>query len=231
MDNPDSARVNRLRRLAAVGMLTQSFGHELNNVLGSILGTAQLMAMRETNPDVRERIAVIVQSVQRGISLTKGLSTIAAGGLPAHHPTDLHELINALATDGVLKPAAAWELKAHKTKVWIDGSALREALYGLAELLSDTSEIALSTCNRASASGLNRTDSLGDSWICLTLRGTRLPTAEERLLITNPLAAGTATSEILLAGSAAVIKQGRGRIVLDGPHDRSELSLYLPTAT
>jgi hypothetical protein len=67
--------------------------------------------------------------------------------------------------------------------------------------------------------------------VCLTLSGTRLPTAEERLLITNPLAAGTATAEIVLAGSAAVIKQGRGRIVLDGPHDRSELSLYLPTAS
>ncbi len=61
--------------------------------------------------------------------------------------------------------------------------------------------------------------------------GTRLPTAEERLLITNPMATGTSTSEIVLAGSAAVIKQGRGRIVLDGPHDRSELSLYLPTAS
>ena len=229
MDHHQAERIERLRRLAAVGMLMPSYGHEINNVLGSILGTAQLMAMRETNPEIRERLAVIIQSVQRGISLTQGLAVIAAGDQKAHQPVDAHAIIIELAADGVLSCAGSEALQARKSRVWVEGSAFREALIVLGALLSGQLPVVISTSNRATASGGRTTDD-GDAWLCITLNGTRIPTPEERLLITTPMAAGTSSADILLAGAAAVIKQGRGRIVVDGPHDKSELSVFFPTA-
>ena len=230
MDHDQAERIERLRRLAAVGMLMPSYGHEINNVLGSILGTAQLMAMRETNPEIRERLAVIIQSVQRGISLTQGLAVIAAGDQKAHQPVDAHAIIIELAADGVLSCAGSEALQARKSRVWVEGAAFREALIVLGTLLSGQLPVVISTSNRASASPGSITPDDGDAWLCITLNGTRIPTPEERLLITTPMAAGTSSADILLAGAAAVIKQGRGRIVVDGPHDKSELSVFFPTA-
>jgi hypothetical protein len=226
-----TGRTERLRRLAAVGMLTRSYAHEFNNVLGGILGTAQLLSLRHEDPDLRARLATITASVQRGIALTASLAGVAQGGRAAGEPVDAHLLLRELLDEGALPATATLDRGAARPLMRADGEALRECLLVVAQLLAGepAGRLTIATRNRATASARPAED-LGDAlpWLEIAITGERAPSADERRLLEEPLSPAEGAEAILLAGAGAVVRQARGRLVVGDDQGAPRVLIFLP---
>src|SRR4051794_40322120 len=102
MTGPDEPRADdrgdRLRRMAAVGFLTRSFAHEFNNVLGVVLGSAHLLAMRSTDPARRARLSELVASARQAVALSQSLGALARYPRPGPgRGVDLHAVLGRIA--------------------------------------------------------------------------------------------------------------------------------------
>jgi hypothetical protein len=226
-----TSRTDRLRRMAAVGMLSRTYTHEFNNVLGGILGSAQLLALRSQDPELRDRLATIVSSVQRGMALTASLAQVARNGRSATETTlDVHAVLTELLAEGVLPVGTEVAANAAKATVGADGEALREALVVLAGALAGEQPLRIATGNSATASERNVEGLDGSAaWLRIDIAGHAEPTADQRRLLEDPLSASGRDGEILLAGAAAVIRQSRGRIAFGDGAASKRISVYLPT--
>jgi len=66
-------------RMAAIGQIARSIGHEFGNILLAILGNADL-ATNPNNPEkTRERLQVIIQAAERANLIVRNLSTFSKG--------------------------------------------------------------------------------------------------------------------------------------------------------
>ncbi len=79
-------RLGESRRAAAVGAVTQGVAHNLNNLLGVVVGYLDLLKAAATNPDmVRRSVSLIDNAVDRMVNIIRQLSTIATiEHLPRH---------------------------------------------------------------------------------------------------------------------------------------------------
>jgi CheY-like chemotaxis protein len=86
-DNLDlQKRLGESRRAAAVGAVTQGVAHNLNNLLGVVVGYLDLLKAGAENPDlVRRSVHLIDNAVERMVNIIRQLSTIATvEHLPRH---------------------------------------------------------------------------------------------------------------------------------------------------
>ena len=89
---------NRLadaRQAAAVGAITQGIAHNLNNLLGVVVGYIDLLKNAAENPDlVRRSSGLIDKAVKRMVKIVQQLSTIATDERPHIAPLTLDEAID-----------------------------------------------------------------------------------------------------------------------------------------
>jgi signal transduction histidine kinase len=71
-------------KLAAVGTFAAGIAHEFNNLLGGMLGYAQLGRSLEETEEKDRALDVVVQACVRGRSITRGLLTFARRQEPRH---------------------------------------------------------------------------------------------------------------------------------------------------
>jgi signal transduction histidine kinase len=64
-------------KLAAVGTFAAGIAHEFNNLLGSMLGYAELAANSDDVDEKNSSLDVVIQACRRGRSITRGLLTFA----------------------------------------------------------------------------------------------------------------------------------------------------------
>jgi len=76
-------------KLAAVGTFAAGIGHEFNNLLGGMLGYAELGRSASDSAEKDQALDVIRQACQRGRSITRGLLTFARR---SEHRRDIHHL-------------------------------------------------------------------------------------------------------------------------------------------
>jgi len=70
-------RLNEARRTAAIGNMTQGIAHNLNNLLGVVVGYLDLLKIRINQPDKLEKgIESMERAVQRMVNLVRQLSSI-----------------------------------------------------------------------------------------------------------------------------------------------------------
>jgi two-component system, sensor histidine kinase and response regulator len=87
-------RLGESRRAAAIGAVTQGVAHNLNNLLGVVVGYLDLMKAAADNPDmVRRSINLIDSAVDRMIDIIRRLSTIATIERLPMQTLTVHELI------------------------------------------------------------------------------------------------------------------------------------------
>ena len=67
----------QMERLESLGQLTGGIAHDFNNMLGAVLGSAQLMRRRSTDPKILEDVEIIEQAARRGSALTNQLIAFA----------------------------------------------------------------------------------------------------------------------------------------------------------
>jgi CheY-like chemotaxis protein len=91
-------RLGESRRSAAVGAVTQGIAHNLNNLLGVVVGYLDLLKAGAEHPDmVRRSVSLIDNAVERMVNIIRQLSTISTiENLPLHPITVPPLLANAL---------------------------------------------------------------------------------------------------------------------------------------
>jgi two-component system NtrC family sensor kinase len=85
-------------KLAAVGTFAAGIAHEFNNLLGSMLGYAEL---GHTSDDIQEKnrsLDVVIQACRRGRGITRGLLTFARRQEHQHALSDVTDAVNETLT-------------------------------------------------------------------------------------------------------------------------------------
>ncbi len=92
-------RVRRADRLSAVGMLAGGIAHEYNNLHFAILGTLDLLLMRDDLDDgVRQHINRVRETAERASEITTKLVSFARGGTGGREDFDVAELLDSALT-------------------------------------------------------------------------------------------------------------------------------------
>jgi signal transduction histidine kinase len=81
-------------KLAAVGTFAAGIAHEFNNLLGGMLGYAELGAGAESLEEKNHALDVVIQACRRGRSITRGLLTFARRQEHTRAPAHLAEAID-----------------------------------------------------------------------------------------------------------------------------------------
>lgn len=85
-------------KLAAVGTFAAGTAHEFNNLLGSMLGHAQLARAEDSAAEKDRALDVVVQACLRGRSVTRGLLTFARRSEQRRELSDLADAIDETLT-------------------------------------------------------------------------------------------------------------------------------------
>jgi PAS domain S-box-containing protein len=88
-------KLNQSRKLDAIGQLAGGVAHDFNNMLGGILGAAQILKL--TNPDLKkesnEFIDIIINASERAANLTSQLLAFSRRGKIASTNIDISKII------------------------------------------------------------------------------------------------------------------------------------------
>lgn len=145
------------RKMDAIGQLAGGVAHDFNNMLGVIIGAANLLkaAKRNLDPKGLEHVGVILQSANRAADLTAQLLAFARKSKVQFKTVDIHKVTQEMLTiinrtiDKKIKIAVRLEADSH-TLIGED-SQLQSALLNLcinaSHAMPDGGEITVSTKN------------------------------------------------------------------------------------
>ncbi|MGE9294925.1 MAG: hybrid sensor histidine kinase/response regulator [Puniceicoccales bacterium] len=88
-------KLGEIRRSAAVGAITQGIAHNLNNLLGVVVGYLDLLRNGYDSPDMVQRsVSLMDQAIQRMVNIIRHLSSIATSEKVQLSSLTVSELIN-----------------------------------------------------------------------------------------------------------------------------------------
>ncbi|MBA3013097.1 MAG: response regulator, partial [Desulfobacula sp.] len=85
-------------KYALVGQIAGKMAHDFNNILGGIMGNAELSLMEAREPEVRESLEIILKQTHRGRNLTKNLVAFARDQEPREEYFNINKAINLVVS-------------------------------------------------------------------------------------------------------------------------------------
>jgi len=89
-------RLQRAEKMEALGLLAGGVAHDINNVLGVIIGYSELLLLNNeinSSSSIRPRIVNIMEGGQRAAAIVQDLLTLARRGVPARKVLNLNKII------------------------------------------------------------------------------------------------------------------------------------------
>ena len=88
------AQLNRAQKMESLGCLAGGVAHDMNNVLGAIMGLASLHHYKaQDDPPLRKNMETIITACERGGSMVKSLLSFAHEGLTEEVVIDLNVMV------------------------------------------------------------------------------------------------------------------------------------------
>jgi PAS domain S-box-containing protein len=156
------AQLAQAERLHSLGVMASGMAHQMNNMLQSVLGHADLLLTQVTTPEARENVDAIIRAAEDGAASVARIQTISHTS--PHRETATLDLV-ALVHEAVETTAPRWRDQAEREgrvitvsvgacpHAWVRGVAaeLREALTNLVlnavDALPDGGSIRLSVAD------------------------------------------------------------------------------------
>lgn len=89
-------RLKRLETMEMLGKIAGGVAHDLNNVLGVMVGLSELlMCQVEADPPLRKSLQTIMESGQRGAAIVQDLLTMTRRGVVVRKPLNLNDIVSS----------------------------------------------------------------------------------------------------------------------------------------
>nr|WP_320133950.1 PAS domain S-box protein [uncultured Holophaga sp.] len=128
--------LHHLQRLESLGRLASGVSHDMNNVLGAIMGIASILEDKGVeDPSLRRHAELLMQAAIRGRDLVRGLRDFGRKELASMAEVDLNHLARSeaelLERTTLKRVEVLQDLTASPLKVMGDASAISNALMNL----------------------------------------------------------------------------------------------------
>jgi len=129
-------QLRRSQKMDALGKLTGGVAHDYNNMLGVILGYAELLEHNlKDDPKLKKYSHEITRAGKRGASLTKKLLGFSKQTTSSFSPTDINNLINSqqlmLEKTLTVRIKLVLDLSNHLWPVWVDQNDLEDVILNM----------------------------------------------------------------------------------------------------
>lgn len=154
-------KLERAERMEALGVLAGGVAHDLNNMLGPLLGYPELiLAQLPADSPIRRQVTRIGKSAKEAADVIQDLLTLARRGRYDMTPTDPNEIVHACLNSPAFEALSKQNPQVRVSKQLdaqsprIDGSVqhLTKALMNLVvnayDAMPNGGELAISTCHR-----------------------------------------------------------------------------------
>ena len=237
-------QVNQLQRFEAIGRLAGGVAHDFNNVIGAILGWAE-MGLEETAQDsrIQERFLKIRSQAERAANLTRQLLAFARRQILQPCNTDLNSLVRESV--GLLRNIIgerieiSLQLTSDLCVAWADPSQVEQILMNLClnarDAMPDGGKLSIETRNVEIEKDYQRVHAwaLPGRYVMLGVsdNGTGIDPAVlehifEPFFTTKEMGKGTGLG---LATVYGIVKQHKGFIDVDSkPGEGTTFMVYLP---
>ncbi|MDE3034160.1 MAG: response regulator, partial [Acidobacteriota bacterium] len=130
------AEVQHAQKLESLGTLAGGVAHDMNNILGAIMGVASLVQERHAgDPRLHKEMDTLLRAATRGRDLVRGLTDFARKGVQEAGATDLNGILareaELLQRTTLQKIRVELDLEQNLPKVQGDASALSNAVMNL----------------------------------------------------------------------------------------------------
>ena len=130
------AEVAHAQKLDSLGTLAGGVAHDMNNILGAVMGVASLVQARHReDPRLQKDMDILLKAAARGRDLVRGLTDFARKGIQEASATDLNDLLrqeaDLLRRTTLRRIDVALDLEEGLPRVHGDASALSNAIMNL----------------------------------------------------------------------------------------------------
>ncbi|NNC98857.1 MAG: response regulator [Gammaproteobacteria bacterium] len=236
--------VRRSQKMDALGKLVGGIAHDYNNMLGVVIGYADLLSeVPENSPKQEKYIKQIRHSARRGAQLTKQLLQFSGRGVGEATALDINQLL--LDTKSLLektltpKISIDFQLDQDLYLAWLDSNALEDAILNLSinamHAIDGTGGLTIKTTNtHLNGETRHNIPSLSDGdYVMLSFSDTGCGMNSDILeKIFDPFftTKGELGTGLGLSQVYGFVRQSGGAITVDSaPGEGTEIKLYFPS--